>query len=46
MPEKKTTLIIFALLLIFYAMPPAFAVENLTILYTGDTEGRIIPVFQ
>jgi len=46
MPEKKTTPFIFALLLIFYTMPPAFAVENLTILYTGDTDGRIVPVFQ
>jgi hypothetical protein len=46
MPEKKTAPIIFALILIFYAVPPAFAVDNLTILYTGDTEGRIIPVFQ
>ena len=46
MPGKKTTVIIFALLLIFSAMPPAFAVENLTILYTGDTDGRIVPLFR
>jgi len=46
MPGKKTRLIIFALLLILFAVPPAFAVENLTILYTGDTDGRITPVSQ
>ena len=37
---------IFALLLVFFAAAPAFAAESLTILYTGDTDGRIIPVFQ
>jgi hypothetical protein len=46
MPGKKTRLTLFALLLIFFATTPAFAVEKLTILYTGDTDGRIIPVAQ
>ena len=46
MGYKITVTVTFTLLLIFFLVPSGLTAEGLTILYTGDTDGRVVPVFQ
>jgi hypothetical protein len=44
MPQKKIAGVAFTLLLVFSGIIPTFALGDLTILYTGNTNGKIKPV--